>query len=45
VRLQPERRHDFLTDLRAAIEGVLTRYGGAEGAPFRIALACYPGEE
>jgi DNA-binding transcriptional ArsR family regulator len=45
VRLQPERRSEFLHDLRGAIEGVLTRYGGAEGAPFRIALACYPGEE
>jgi DNA-binding transcriptional ArsR family regulator len=45
VWLQPERRPEFLNDLRAAIEGVLTRYGGAEGAPFRIALACYPGEE
>jgi DNA-binding transcriptional ArsR family regulator len=45
VRLQPERRTEFLADLRTAIEGVLTRYGGAEGAPFRIALACYPGEE
>jgi DNA-binding transcriptional ArsR family regulator len=45
VRLRPERRPEFLTDLRAAIEGVLAQYGGAEGTPFRIALACYPGEE
>jgi DNA-binding transcriptional ArsR family regulator len=45
VRLAPERRPEFLNDLRAAIEGVLTRYSGAEGASYRIALACYPGEE
>jgi DNA-binding transcriptional ArsR family regulator len=45
VRLQPERRHEFLADLRSAIESLLTRYGGAEGAPFRIAFACYPGED
>jgi DNA-binding transcriptional ArsR family regulator len=45
VRLPPERRHEFLNSLRAAIEGVLTQYGGADGAPFRIAVACYPGEE
>ena len=44
VRLQPERRHEFLADLRSAIEDLLTRYGGAEGSPFRIAFACYPKE-
>jgi hypothetical protein len=27
VRLPPERRHEFLNSLRAAIEGVLTQYG------------------
>ena len=45
IRLQPERRHEFLADLRAAIESLMTRYGGAEGAPFRIAFACYPRED
>jgi DNA-binding transcriptional ArsR family regulator len=45
VRLQPERRHEFLTDLRSAIESLLTKYGGADGAPFRIAFACYPKED
>jgi DNA-binding transcriptional ArsR family regulator len=45
VRLQPERRQEFLTDLRSAIESLLTKYGGADGAPFRIAFACYPKED
>jgi DNA-binding transcriptional ArsR family regulator len=57
VMLQPERRHEFLEDLRAAVEGLLTKYGGAEGAEsggvvpprqgqsFRIAFACYPKED
>jgi DNA-binding transcriptional ArsR family regulator len=42
VRLAPEQRAAFLDDLRGALQGVLTRYGGGEGDPFRIALACYP---
>jgi hypothetical protein len=42
VRLAPERRAAFLDDLRAALQDVLTRYGGKEGQAFRIALACYP---
>jgi DNA-binding transcriptional ArsR family regulator len=45
VRLPPDRREEFLADLRSAIENLLTRYGGAEGTPFRIALACYPKED
>jgi DNA-binding transcriptional ArsR family regulator len=45
VWLQPERRHEFLADLRTAIEDLLKRYGGADGTPFRIAFACYPRED
>jgi DNA-binding transcriptional ArsR family regulator len=45
VRLPPDRREEFLADLRSAIESLLTRYGGAEGTSFRIALACYPKED
>jgi DNA-binding transcriptional ArsR family regulator len=45
VRLPPERREEFLADLRAAIQGVLVRHGGAEGVPFKIAFACYPKED
>ena len=45
VRLQPERRHEFLGDLRAAIQGVLAKHGGADGVAFKVALACYPKED
>jgi DNA-binding transcriptional ArsR family regulator len=45
VRLQPEGRPEFLADLRAAIQGVLTKHGGPEGVPFKIAFACYPKED
>ena len=45
VRLRPERRPAFLADLRAAVQGVLERYGEPEGAAFKIALACYPKED
>jgi DNA-binding transcriptional ArsR family regulator len=45
VRLPPERRPEFLTDLRAAIQGVLTKHGGADGVAFKIAFACYPKED
>lgn len=42
VRLQPEQRAAFLAELRAVLEGLFTKYGGAEGDAFRIAVACYP---
>lgn len=42
VRLPPERRAEFLAELRAVLEGLFDKYGGAEGDAFRIALACYP---
>ena len=45
VRLPPDRREEVLADLRSALESLLTRYGGAEGTPYRIALACYPKED
>jgi DNA-binding transcriptional ArsR family regulator len=45
VRLQPERRHEFLDDLRAAVQAVLTKHGGADGVAFKIAFACYPKED
>ncbi len=41
IRLIAERRDEFLRDLRAALEEVLSRYGGDSGDRFRIALACY----
>jgi DNA-binding transcriptional ArsR family regulator len=50
VVLRPERRHEFLGDLRGAIEGLLAKYGAPAGAgeraqPFRVAFACYPKED
>ena len=45
MRLPPERRAEFLADLRAAIQGVLAKHGEAEGVAFHIALACYPKED
>ncbi len=42
VRVPPERREEFLGDLRAALQALFTRYGGAEGDAFKLAVACYP---
>jgi DNA-binding transcriptional ArsR family regulator len=42
IRVAPERRAEFLADLRTTLEGLFTRYGGAEGDAFKVALACYP---
>lgn len=46
IDLEPGQRAEFLRELRASFEQLLTRYGGAgNGAePFRIALACYPSQ-
>ncbi len=45
IRLRAGQRQQFLSDLRSSLEELLARYGGGEGDPFRIAFACYPGEE
>jgi DNA-binding transcriptional ArsR family regulator len=45
VMLRPEDRERFLAELRGVLEELLGRYGGREGIPFRIAFACYPGED
>lgn len=42
IRVPPERRQEFLDELGAALQGLFTRYGGAEGDAFRLAVACYP---
>jgi DNA-binding transcriptional ArsR family regulator len=42
VRLRGDQGAEFVADLQAAFQGVLDRYGGGEGTPFRLALACYP---
>jgi len=42
VRVPPERREEFLDDLRAALQDLFIRYGGAQGDAFKLAVACYP---
>lgn len=42
VRVPPERREEFLGDLRSVLQDLFTRYGGAEGDAFKLAVACYP---
>jgi len=42
IRVPPQRRREFLDDLRDTLQDLFTRYGGDEGDAFRLALACYP---
>jgi DNA-binding transcriptional ArsR family regulator len=42
IQVPAERRQEFLDDLRTALQDIFTRYGGAEGDPFKLAVACYP---
>lgn len=42
IRVRPEQRQEFMADLRGALEGLFTRYGGTEGDAFKLAVACYP---
>jgi DNA-binding transcriptional ArsR family regulator len=42
IRVRPERRAEFMAELKAALQELFTRYGGAEGDAFRLAVACYP---
>ncbi|RKT55914.1 ArsR/SmtB family transcription factor [Saccharothrix australiensis] len=42
IRLRPEQRQQFFTDLKTALQDLFSRYGGAEGDAFRLAVACYP---
>jgi DNA-binding transcriptional ArsR family regulator len=42
IRVRPERRPEFMADLKAALQGLFTKYGGAEGDAFKLAVACYP---
>ncbi|MEU8270944.1 helix-turn-helix domain-containing protein [Sphaerisporangium sp. NPDC049002] len=42
IRVPPERRQEFLNDLRSTLQDLFTRYGGAEGDAFKLAVACYP---
>ncbi|MFG2000864.1 helix-turn-helix domain-containing protein [Spirillospora sp. NPDC048911] len=42
IRVPVERRQEFLDDLRTTLQDLFTRYGGAEGDAFKLAVACYP---
>jgi DNA-binding transcriptional ArsR family regulator len=42
IRVRPDRRPQFMADLKAALQDLFTRYGGAEGDSFKLAVACYP---
>jgi DNA-binding transcriptional ArsR family regulator len=42
IRVRPEQRAAFLDELQHVLQDLFTRYGGAEGDAFRLALACYP---
>ncbi|GAA2730334.1 helix-turn-helix domain-containing protein [Actinocorallia aurantiaca] len=42
IRIAPERRGEFLDELRHTLQDLFTRYGGAEGDAFKLAVACYP---
>ncbi|MED7929967.1 helix-turn-helix domain-containing protein [Nonomuraea sp. LP-02] len=42
IHLRTEQRQQFLTELRTMLQDLFTRYGGAEGDAFKLAVACYP---
>ncbi|MFF5249047.1 ArsR/SmtB family transcription factor [Streptosporangium sp. NPDC000095] len=42
IRVLPERRQEFLNELQTTLQDLFTRYGGAEGDAFKLAVACYP---
>ncbi|AIJ24014.1 hypothetical protein [Amycolatopsis methanolica] len=42
IRVRPEQRKAFLDELRQTLQDLFTRYGGADGDAFRLAVACYP---
>jgi DNA-binding transcriptional ArsR family regulator len=42
IRIPPQHRQEFLSDLQGLLQDLFTRYGGAEGDAFKLAVACYP---
>ena len=42
IRVLPEHRQEFLNDLQSVLQDLFTRYGGADGDAFKLAVACYP---
>jgi DNA-binding transcriptional ArsR family regulator len=42
IHVRPENREEFLHELQGMLQDLFTRYGGAEGDAFKLAVACYP---
>ncbi|HEX3588027.1 MAG TPA: helix-turn-helix domain-containing protein [Pseudonocardiaceae bacterium] len=42
IRVRPDRRPEFMADLKAALQDLFTKYGGTDGDAFKLAVACYP---
>ncbi len=42
VRVPADRREQFLAELRRTLQDLFTRYDGATGDDFALAVACYP---
>lgn len=42
IRVRPERRQEFLDDLKSTLQDLFARHGGGEGDAFKLAVACYP---
>lgn len=42
IRVRPEHRKAFLDELQHTLQDLFSRYGGADGDAFRLAVACYP---
>jgi DNA-binding transcriptional ArsR family regulator len=45
IRVRPEHRQEFLDELKTTLQDLFTRYGGAEGDAFKLAVALYPNGE
>lgn len=45
IRIRPQDRQQFLHALQTALQDLFSRFGAADGDPFRLAVACYPNEE
>ncbi|WP_245546950.1 SRPBCC domain-containing protein [Nocardia brevicatena] len=42
IRIRPDQRGEFLTELQSALQALFTKYGGSDGDSFKLAVACYP---
>ncbi|MDV7089176.1 helix-turn-helix domain-containing protein [Rhodococcus opacus] len=42
IRIRPDLRPTFLAELQEALQIVFTKYGGVDGDPFKLVVACYP---